>query len=202
MSDWAQIAIPDFDEMAVSDDRISVLVGRLILERLPFACENKAQYLTWKDRLAQGIGVDACDIYLIGSACTGRSLNPRNHFNTFKPGSDLDIAIVSPHRFDEAWQWFRTTNPNFLGLDTERKDLFDRHRDWNIFHGYVTSEYFLCYFSFGNDWLTHLQLCEELLPKTLRGRAASIRIYRDASSLRRHQTESLRLFRKYKGIET
>lgn len=202
MSDWAAIEIQDFDTIAVSDVRLPLLVGRLVLERLPFTFESKEQYLNWKDRLAKGLSVDACDVYLVGSACTGRSLSPRNQFKVFKLRSDLDIAVVSQHQFDEAWQWFRDTNPDLLNLDDERTALFFRHRDSNIFHGYIASEYFLSYLKFGNEWIRQLQMCEEHLPEALQGRRASIRIYRDAASLRLHLSESMRIFRKYKGIES
>lgn len=202
MSDWANIEIQDFDTVATSDNRLSVLVGQLILERLPFAFQSKGQYLNWKDRLAQGLGIDGRDVYLVGSACTGRSLSARSQFKIFRQKSDLDIAVVSQLKFDEAWKWFRDTNPDLLNLDDERTALFFRHRDWNIFHGFIASEYFLSYFDFGNEWIKHLQMCEEHLPEALRGRRASIRIYRDAASLRLHLSESMRIYRKYKGIES
>lgn len=203
LSDWSKIEIQEFDAIATSNDRLSLLAGRLVLERLPFTFETKEQYLNWKDRLARGLGVDACDVFLVGSACTGRSLSARTHFSVFnRSGSDIDIAVVSPLRFEEAWQWFRDTNPDVLGLDSDRRKTFDRHRDWNVFHGFIASEYFLSYFTFGNEWLTHLQIAEEHLPSLLKGRPASIRIYRDAGSLRRQTEESMRIFRMYKGAST
>jgi hypothetical protein len=200
--DWATIPIQDFDAVAQEDEGLGLLVGQLILERLPFKFDTKHQYLAWKSKLAQGLQVDARDIVVVGSAATGRSLNPRTQFGVFDPKrSDLDIAVTSPLHFDHAWHWFRTANPNLLNLDSTSFELFEKHKRDYIFRGFIAAEVFLGYFPmFGAQWIEELQRSEEYLPDILRGRKTSIRLYRDGASLRKVQEERLRLYRRSKGI--
>ncbi|MEV4518001.1 hypothetical protein AB0K00_54725 [Dactylosporangium sp. NPDC049525] len=83
MTDWSKIDIREFMEVVLEEEHPRVLVGRLILERLPYAFDSKAQYLRWRDALADGFQVDARDIVIVGSAATGRSINSRKKFGTF-----------------------------------------------------------------------------------------------------------------------
>lgn len=43
-------------------------------------------------------------VILVGSCRQGFSIAPRKRWNSAHPGSDLDVAIVSPERFDEFWE--------------------------------------------------------------------------------------------------
>src|SRR5262245_33237993 len=119
MTDWAQIDIPEFMRLVQEDEPVRVLVGRVVLDRLPYTLETKRQYFIWRDELADGIQVDARDIVLVGSAATGRSLNSRTHFGVFGKTSDVDIAIVSSRHFEAAWQWFRRVNVALLPFDEQ-----------------------------------------------------------------------------------
>lgn len=199
MSDWSNITIQEFDAIAVSDMEIDVLVGHIVLDRLPFTFNSKESYLAWRAALAVGFHVDARDVLLVGSAATGRSLSARTQFNVFRRKSDIDIAVISATHFEQSWAWFRRTNPILIGLDVDGQRLFDQHRKHYIFDGVVAANYFLPYLPFGYRWLDELSRANELLPSMLKGRRASVRIYKDSYSLRAAQQEGLRQFRLAKG---
>jgi hypothetical protein len=197
MTDWTKIEVKEFMDLVQGDEPLKVLVGRIVLDRLPLAFDSKASYFAWRHELATGFQVDARDIVLVGSASVGRSLNPRKRFRVFGSHSDIDIAVVSPMHFDRAWHWFRNTDPLLLHLDENSRHTFGQHKNQYIFEGMIAANVFLGYFPFGNDWLRELQRCESHLPPLLRGRVQTVRIYKDNQALREAQVRSLQAYRSY-----
>jgi hypothetical protein len=197
MTDWSKIDIPEFMKLVLEDEPMRVLVGRLVLDRLPYTFDTKRQYFVWRDELADGLHVDARDVVLVGSAATGRSLNSRKRFGVFGKGSDVDIAVVSSRHFEMAWQWFRRVNVALLPLDGDGLHLFQQHRRQYVFDGMVAANYFLGFLPFGERWLQELQRCEKYLPAVLRGRRMAVRIYKDNESLREAQMVSLTAYKQY-----
>ena len=197
MSDWAKIEIAEFSILASEETRPSQLVGRIILERLPYAFDSKEQYFNWRDMLAEGLEVDARDVIVVGSAATGRSLNPRSRFGVFNKRSDVDIAVISQTHFDRAWQWLRQADPIILGFNDDQRRLLDRHRADYVFNGMIAANVFLSFMPFGSAWNRELQRSERYLPQLLQGRMLSTRIYRDSEALRRAQLRSLITYQTY-----
>ncbi|NMO57520.1 hypothetical protein HH310_40930 [Actinoplanes sp. TBRC 11911] len=197
MTDWAKIEVKDFMDLVRSDEHVDLLVGRIVLDRLPFTFDSKAGYFLWRHELGSGFQVDARDVVLVGSAAIGRSLNPQKRFKVFGSQSDIDIAVVSPTHFDRAWHWFRNTDPLLLHLDGDTRRTFDQHKKQYIFEGMVAANVFLGYLPFGQDWLRTLQRCERYLPPLLRGRVQTVRIYKDNQALREAQARSLQAYRNY-----
>jgi predicted nucleotidyltransferase len=197
MTDWSPNTVQEFMSLTLSDEPLRILVGRIVLDRLPFTFDTKQQYFVWRDALAEGLEVDGRDIVLVGSAATGRSLSARKKFGTFSSASDIDIAVVSSTHFDRAWSWFRRTDPVLLGLEPESVRLFGQHRKQYVFDGMVAANYFLSYLPFGNEWNRELQRSEKLLPSRLRGRKMSVRIYKDGEALRAAQMAALAT---YQGV--
>lgn len=183
--DWTPITVRQFDDLLLEEPSAAAGVSRAIVERLPFVFESKRQYLTWRDTLAQQLEVDGRDLAIVGSAATGRSLNPRKRFKTFDAESDIDIAVVSSHHFDQAWRWFLETDPLIItGLDQVGKEKFAAHRSHYIYEGVIAAEYFLSYLPFGRGWAAALQRNQALLPARAQGRFIRVRIYRDNRALR------------------
>lgn len=197
MSDWATIQVAEFMAEVETGTVPSELVSRIVLERLPFAFDTKEQYFHWRHMLADGLGVDARDIVLVGSAATGRSLSALKKFSMFHKQSDVDIAVISAAHFDRAWHWFRQANPALFGFDPEQLRLFRRHREGYIFDGMIAANVFLSYLPFGAEWNRELQRSEQYLPGALQGRVLSIRIYRDSEALRKAQLEALLSYQSY-----
>ncbi len=144
MTDWLAISTADFDQAVLAAGSSSGAVSHAVIDRLPWIFESKEQYLRWRDDLAEGVGVDGRDVILVGSAATGRSLNPGKRFKAFHRGSDLDIAVVSSFHFDLAWRWFRNADPLLLtGLDAQGLDKFKAHRSHYILKGWLQLSTFL-----------------------------------------------------------
>lgn len=197
MSDWSAISGQEFHAQVTQQTRLELLVGTLIIDRLPFTFDDKQQYFTWRHALGEGLEVDPRDIVIVGSCATGRSLNPRKQFRPLNQASDVDIAVVSSRHFDIAWSWFRRTNPIILGLDDKGQRLFAQHQSQYIFDGMIAANYFLSYLPFGADWNRELQRSETYLPSRLRGRPLLMRIYKDSEALRRSQVAGLRGYKTY-----
>lgn len=196
MTDWSPMTVPDFDTLVATNDAAHC-VSLGVFDRLPFAFDSKAQYVTWRDSLAEGFGLDGRDLALVGSAASGRSLSSRKRFGVFRPDSDVDIAVVSPHHFDIAWRWFRGTNPNFItGLDGEMRKRFKAHAEHYIFEGVVAADYFLSYLEFGREWSAAMQRTQHLLPSNLQGKLMKVRIYRDFSALRETQAAAMAAYQR------
>lgn len=196
MSDWSTISIEEFDGYAAGNLPLGGLVPQIILDRLPFVFESKSQYLDWRDAFAEDIGIDGRDVALVGSAATGRSLSSKKRFGVFNSRSDLDIAVISRHHFEQAWEWFRRSDINLItGLDDVGRKKFQAHLDHYIFEGVIASEYFLSYFPWGTDWLHALRRTERYLPSILHGKQLRVRIYQSNSALRSTQKKSLEAYR-------
>ena len=201
MSDWGRIEVQEFMQCAREDTPLKELVGRIVLDRLPFTFDTKQQYFHWREILAEGLEVDSRDIVIVGSAATGRSLSPRKRFGVFGSKSDLDIAVISQTHFDRAWHWFRQADPVILGLNDEQRRLFEQHKKAYIFDGMIAANYFLSYLPFGREWNHELQRAERHLPPLLRGRMMSVRIYRDSEALRHAQMTALAAYQSYLRVK-
>src|SRR5438046_2643206 len=60
----------------------------------------------FRQHVATGLEIQpaAADIFIVGSARTGFSLDPETYFVPFQDRSDVDVAVVHAEMFDRAWQ--------------------------------------------------------------------------------------------------
>jgi hypothetical protein len=161
-----------------------------ILDRTPWIFATHREYIEWKTRLATGISVDPFSIIVVGSACTGFSLNPSKDFSRFHAGSDVDVAIVSPRHFDEAWRWLRSLGPlDALPAGSFERDMFAWHRRNLVFDGTIATDRLLDRLPFGPTWASALARSGKGMP--INGRAVKARIYRDYESLRAYHVKNV-----------
>ena len=69
MSDWVRIEVQEFMRCAKEDTPLKELVGRIVLDRLPFTFDTKQQYFHWREILAEGLEVDSRDIVIEQRLC-------------------------------------------------------------------------------------------------------------------------------------
>lgn len=107
-----------------------------VLDRVPYIFSSRADYVNWKTDLAAGLEVDPYAIIVVGSACLGHSLNPHKQFSAFAQTSDVDVAVISPRHFDEAWRWLRELGPiEALSELPFEKEMLKWHRSNLVFDG-------------------------------------------------------------------
>lgn len=63
-------------------------------------------YDKFKERVSSHFDVSRHNVCLIGSGKTGYSLAPQKNFKLYNSESDIDVVIVSPHRFDRLWNLY------------------------------------------------------------------------------------------------
>lgn len=83
------------DDMAV--------VRRHVLHGAPFALDEEGSFAL-ADEISTHWGVHPNrDVYLVGSAKLGFSINPKKRWLPFRNESDIDIAVVSERLFEIRW---------------------------------------------------------------------------------------------------
>ena len=93
--------VREFKEDLVSLD-LRGIVRKHITTGAPAEISN-SDYYTLRQIVGDQFEVHPSAIVLVGSCRTGFSLKPEQRYHPARPGSDLDIAIISPERFDEYW---------------------------------------------------------------------------------------------------
>src|SRR4029077_1654334 len=73
-------------------------------EETPYVFATKPEsWGSFRDELANRLGVNTADIRVIGSGRFGFSLKPRKNLRLFQDTSDIDVVIVNANLFDELW---------------------------------------------------------------------------------------------------
>lgn len=165
-------------------------VSKWIIERIPHVFnDNFIEYINWKDRLSQLIGVDSKALVLTGSACVGYSLNPSKNFKPFDDASDIDVAVISSRFFDMCWHYLRNLGPAYHRLNRREKFAIDDHRTRLIYFGTIATDKIVHLLPFGADWVKAMNEMTDAYPT--RDRDINFRIYRDFESLKAYQITSL-----------
>ncbi len=93
----------EFVELLKRTDLLEVVRDHLFAG-IPFAfSENTDQYTLLLTHIRDGLGVAEDDMTLVGSGRLGFSLAPDTYGKPFSESSDLDLVVVSPALFDDAW---------------------------------------------------------------------------------------------------
>ncbi len=161
-------------------------VSNFILDRVPELFGNdRVKYVAWKHDLADGLQVDPYCVVLVGSACTGFSLNPDKNFGEFTAESDLDVAVISDRHFDEAWRFLRELGGQIHKLPSASKRAVNSHKSGHIFNGVIATDKFVQYLPFGTAWVPVIERASTSTPAD--GRTVKVRLYRDMVALRSYQ---------------
>jgi hypothetical protein len=175
------------EELKAARD-LDLLVSLSLIDGLPAVFEgDPRRFSEWKRDLAAGLAVDPHGLLLVGSAALGVSLNPNKAFKAFDARSDIDVAVVSPPHFEEAWWYLRTLGPALLTLTPPAKTAVKAHRERYVFSGTIATEHILPMLPFGRQWLAAASAASAQSP--IDGRPVHFRLYRDPAALRLYQRE-------------
>lgn len=176
-------------ELLVDDiikESVTYTTSKWIIERIPFIFNNDLDnYIDWKERLSNLIGVDSKAIVFTGSSSVGFSLNPRNNFKAFESNSDIDVAIISSHYFDIAWHFLRNIGPKFYRFKPNVQNAITEHRERFIYHGTIATDRIVHILPFGKEWVNAMNEMRKIDPT--KDRDINFRIYKDFEALKSYQ---------------
>lgn len=168
-----------------------------ILDRVPAIFESRRQYAEWRRILGAGLGVDPLCLVVVGSTAVGVSLSPKKDklFRTYHDESDVDVGVISPRHFDEAWRFLRSLGPldQLKTRAGDMADLLQWHRRSLVFDGTIATERLLPHLSYGPDWLAALGRAALIEPT--HDRTINVRVYRDFDSLREYHRANVEALR-------
>jgi predicted nucleotidyltransferase len=167
-----------------------VFAMRYMFENIPHIFDNVEQAVDWKVFLASKLRVDPFSIVLVGSACTGFSLNPDKNYRMFTGGSDIDVAIISNYHFEIGWRHLRELGALKYGLSASARSALKENQDTHFFWGAINTRDLLPHLPFGTSWLIALE--EMGCRQPTRGRDIKVRIYRDSYSLVGYHVNNIR----------
>ncbi|MBK8235896.1 MAG: hypothetical protein IPK74_10090 [Deltaproteobacteria bacterium] len=108
-----------------------------MMSTAPFAFRSANEsYANFKSELSTLLEVHSADLLLVGSGQLGFSLNPTQLLRDFRPGSDLDVAVISPILFEAAWLNLLEIRDQVRMLDAGERHRFKKTRE-NFFDGYL-----------------------------------------------------------------
>lgn len=122
------------------------IIEKYVLHNIPFFFKNNMDtFFDIKKIIADHFRVPITNIYLVGSAQFGFSLNPSKEYKNFREAdneeknikaSDLDFAIISTKLFDEIWDELYDFRINNIPHDEDDKKKFKMFKDY-LFKGWI-----------------------------------------------------------------
>jgi hypothetical protein len=115
------------------EDGLEAFAEAEIMSGLPFIFANEGEMTRFQKYVADALGISkfATDVFLVGSAKTGFSLDPEQVSQPFQAASDIDVVVVHADLFDEAWGtmlgWDYLTMRN--RSRDEQRWLYQRHNE-------------------------------------------------------------------------
>lgn len=182
--------LPEFwKEFNSLGQEVEYFVTARLLEGTPAVWPQELDYVRWRHRIASELSVDPMAIQLVGSARLGYSMNPRKKFRRFSGDSDLDIAVISPELFEDAWAELREIIEEEVFID--RKTYLRKL----VFEECIALDIILPRLSFGERWSRSRDVIVNDLGSAFRNCQVNYRLYRNHSSLRRYQVKSVNIAR-------
>lgn len=159
-----------------------------ILEGTPFMWPNSVDYAEWRHDMADGLGVPAPSVIVVGSARLGYSLNPDHTFKDFGMESDIDVAIVDQKIFEETW-----SEINYIankGDMSESDEIFYRKlisRKQILMRSKILSK-----MTYGEKWSKQRDRSIEYLGENFYSNNIKFKIYRDHESILSYHINNVR----------
>jgi hypothetical protein len=157
-------------------------MSKWMFDRVPHVFGGDiGQYNAWRQALARNLDVAYCELLVIGSAATGRSLSPHKNLSLFSANSDIDVAIVSARYFEEGWRWMRELGATRYQLPSPAQHWVKEHERRLVYWGMIASDQLLPHLPFGPRWLVPMSAAAN--NDRIENRDINIRIYRDFAAL-------------------
>ena len=135
-----------FNEELANHDALHVVRKKIIHGRTYILDDDK--YYDLKSEISEAFKIHPNEVIIVGSAKLGFSIAPHKQYQQFSNSSDIDVAVISSHFFDNIWESIHRYNDS--GGYHERLPDFRQY----LFNGWIrpdllpTSETF----SFAKQW--------------------------------------------------
>lgn len=104
----------------------------------PFAFSEKpAEYPKFCQQIATRLKCQPANVVVVGSGRFGFSMAPHKFGRPFHNRSDIDVVIVDPIFFDNAWLELIRYDVRSLTFDNDVQQSLREHRSNNVFWGYI-----------------------------------------------------------------
>ena len=174
-------------DLETVDYNADLFVSSYVFNKIPILWSDDINsYLQWKIDFASRIEIDPTNIQIVGSARLGYSLNPKKNFKKFDNESDIDVAIISPWHFEQAWLELRQDISRSFRSKEENKELNIFVKNL-IFYQTIPTERILPHLSFGRSWIKQSDEMLKKLDRKHMARELNFRIYRSHEALRSYQ---------------
>lgn len=190
----------------MTKDELRNLIGRYadvefvdqeIFARRPWIFAEDEAYSAWQASVATELALGPKSIRIVGSAATGFSLSPlkpgrpfRTAPDAFGRTSDIDIALIDPNLFAEAWNTIVSFD-RVRGLGKMGEDLKKIRVD--VYWGLVAQYSVPRNTNPARKFSTAIMVIGRRPP--LRGYVVRCRVYRRIEDLRAYHVSSLRQLR-------
>jgi hypothetical protein len=174
----------------LKEKRRREIVNDHLLGGLPYIFQdNQEAYKNFAETLSAQFGTPVGDICIIGSGRTGFSLDPDKFGTPFSVASDVDTIVVNAERFDKAWfELSRFANRMYL-LSGRERAAYQKHRDNNVFFGFIEPEGMPNVLSIATHWFRTLKAVGRI--REVSAHSVNGRLYRTWEHVRAHQLYSL-----------
>lgn len=200
--------VDEFKTLLLNRD-LNEIVDEHILDGLPFAFRNVPGVMTTlRGHLAGHLPIRAENVFVVGSAKLGFSLNPDGYFNPFTEGSDIDVVIVDEELFERVWMilldWhFPRRYGNLLNRHNStwagrrQKDVY---WGWIVpdkipYRGIIFPDVLRPLRDISTQWFNAFQSLSHY--PNLVTRTVNSRLYRTREHARRYHSEGLRSLREF-----
>ena len=164
------------------------LIRKHITTGNPVLLDNE-QYFKLRNAISKEFELHPSEVIVVGSCRIGFSIAPSKRYRIARPGSDLDIAIVSQTRFDSYWDGVFA----YAGRDVAWKETTEyRQFVRMLFNGWIDPRGLPAVPSFKQavDWTSFF---DSLMQTRQFGtRRITARLYRTWSRLESYQEKAIR----------
>jgi hypothetical protein len=171
--------------------KVETFAMRRLFDAIPLLFNDTRDFSECKIKIAQMLNVDPCSVFIVGSSCTGISLNPNKGYKAFDDGSDIDIAIVSGYHFELGWRALRELGAGRYNLlEPAAQTSLAENKESLLYWGAIATEKILNILPFGTVWIKAAFDLGKTPP--MQGRTIKFRLYRDSYSLVSYHLNNIR----------
>jgi len=145
-----EIFVKDIEENILKNNEI---VEKYLISGTPYVFQgDEGVYYNLKREIADFFALSSIkDIFMVGSAKLGFSMDPDQYFVPMHDASDIDMVIINEELFDRYWKKIFDLS---IALKPRTKKADDMHKEFleYFFRGWIRPDLFPFKYDGRNDW--------------------------------------------------